>query len=106
MARLRARDLPARGPDAVAHRGQLRRVRSARQAPALFRARARTAGRARDRRAARVEHRARRLPGRAPRAQRPGSPRLLTPNFRMTADVSHGAWRCRNTAALPWPVTT
>src|SRR5467141_3061678 len=28
-----------------------------------------------------------------PRAQRPGSPRLLTPSFRMTADVSHGACR-------------
>ena len=27
------------------------------------------------------------------RAQRSGSPRLLTPNFRITADVSHGACR-------------
>src|SRR5439155_19290012 len=106
VARLCARDLPPRGVDAGADAGQLRRVRRARQAPALFRARARHPDRPRHRRAARVERRAGRLSGRTPRGQRPGSPRLLTPNFRMTADVSHGAWRCRNTSALPCPVTT
>src|SRR2546421_480818 len=62
--------------------------------------------RAADRRAARVAGGAGRLSRRAPHRHGAGSPRLLTPNVRITADVSHGAWRWTNTNALPWAVTT